>query len=227
MITGKMITDLDDAHLKELVGRMTVDEIVGLLRNITQPETTTPPNRHPQGNDPFENYLRLQRHELALGGYTDDELANAVYLYGNSTPDIDKVLAGEQKMPIVYLTAGKERIRWLSRQNIHLEQQLTEARALLVKKSSHIQVDDTVTEYGACNGEFKNIILKQLAHTPAKEISLSEPLQTLFKNGGGIPRGSFYIIAAHTPPEKSRLRLTEGKNDTTQNASRRGESQGD
>lgn len=55
-----------------------------------------------------------ERQDLTLGSYTDRELANAVFIYGNSTPSIESMIDGSAIMPIVYLTAAKERIRWLS-----------------------------------------------------------------------------------------------------------------
>ncbi len=186
----------------------------------------TPHNRHPKGDDPFEKYTRLERHQLAMGDLTDDALANAVYLHGNAVPRLQDVMSGEAKMPIVYLTAAKERIRWLSRRNLLLEQQLAEAQAALAEKNRYVQIDGAVSEHGSANGELKNIILKQLSHTPAKEISVSKPLQDAIKNGGGIPRGSFYMIAAITPPEKSRLLIIEGSYDTTEKAPDGGEGQG-
>lgn len=65
--------------------------------------------------DPHDTRYDCERAELILGNYTDDELANAVYLYGDEKPDYAKILAGEAQMPIVYLQAAKDRIRWLSR----------------------------------------------------------------------------------------------------------------
>lgn len=73
--------------------------------------------------DPHSSYNNMERAALALGDLTDDELANAVFLYGDTQPSIAEVIAGTAKMPIVYLTAGKERIRWLSRKLIEAEQQ--------------------------------------------------------------------------------------------------------
>lgn len=66
--------------------------------------------------DPHGNMYNRERRTLALGDFTDDELANAIArLYGDRVADINEVIAGRPKMPIVYLTAAKERIRWLSR----------------------------------------------------------------------------------------------------------------
>lgn len=67
-----------------------------------------------------------ERGQLMLGKWTDDELANAIFLYGNPS-DYEKtkrLLSGEIS-DIAFLTAGKERIRWLSR---HLELALKKVR---------------------------------------------------------------------------------------------------
>ncbi|KVP39766.1 hypothetical protein [Burkholderia ubonensis] len=45
----------------------------------------------------------------------DDELANAAYLNYDTRPPVHELVAGTAFMPIVYMTAVKERIRWLSR----------------------------------------------------------------------------------------------------------------
>lgn len=73
--------------------------------------------------DPHGSYYDRERAELPLGNMTDDELANAVFMYGDTKPSIAEIMDGTAKMPIVYLTAGKERIRWLSRKLIEAEQQ--------------------------------------------------------------------------------------------------------
>jgi hypothetical protein len=67
--------------------------------------------------DPHPWYAGKRREDLALGDLTDDQMANAVFLYADRQPDISAVIAGTAKMPIVYTTAAKDRIRWLSRQN--------------------------------------------------------------------------------------------------------------
>lgn len=80
--------------------------------------------------DPHPKLINEERGSLMLGNYTDEELANAVYLHGNPS-DAEKhrrLLKGDIT-DIALLTAGKERIRWLSR---HLEAQL-KANAELVE----------------------------------------------------------------------------------------------
>jgi hypothetical protein len=65
--------------------------------------------------DPHGDRYACERAALALGHLTDDELANAVYLHGNEQPSMADLVAGKALSGIVYLTAAKERIRWLSR----------------------------------------------------------------------------------------------------------------
>lgn len=55
--------------------------------------------------DPHSNIYNVERGALSMGHLTDDQLANEVYLYNHRS--------GPQSM--AYLTAMKDRIRWLSR----------------------------------------------------------------------------------------------------------------
>ena len=64
--------------------------------------------------DPHGNTYDCERAELTMGDFTDDELANAVFLHGNERPSLADMGAG--RLPaIAYLMAAKDRIRWLSR----------------------------------------------------------------------------------------------------------------
>lgn len=65
--------------------------------------------------DPHEGHYDKQRAQLALGQLTDDELANEAFLRYDVRPSIEQLLNGTAYSPIVYMTAVKERIRWLSR----------------------------------------------------------------------------------------------------------------
>lgn len=65
--------------------------------------------------DPHGRQYDCERAALTLGHYTDDELANAVFLHGNEQPSMAALAAGEALPGIAYLTAAKDRIRWLSR----------------------------------------------------------------------------------------------------------------
>ncbi len=66
-------------------------------------------------SDPHGDQYNCDRALLCLGNLTDDELANAVFLHGDSHPSPQEIISGKAHLPIVYLTAAKERIRWLSR----------------------------------------------------------------------------------------------------------------
>lgn len=65
--------------------------------------------------DPHESNYDCERAALALGSYTDDELANEVFMKYDVNPPIERLLDGTALRPIVYVTAAKDRIRWLSR----------------------------------------------------------------------------------------------------------------
>lgn len=80
-------------------------------------DTTTPSSRWAADGqrDPHGDRYACERAALALGNLTDDELANAVFLHGNEQPTMADMAAGKALAGIVYLTAAKDRIRWLSR----------------------------------------------------------------------------------------------------------------
>lgn len=71
------------------------------------PAMQTPSSRlHSEGKpDPHGTRYDCNRAQLAMGQYTDDELANAVFLYNHRS--------GFESLS--FLTAAKDRIRWLSR----------------------------------------------------------------------------------------------------------------
>lgn len=67
--------------------------------------------------DPHGTDYDGERAALTLGKLTDDELANGVFLNADQPMNIERILARDPEYhpPIVWLTAAKERIRWLSR----------------------------------------------------------------------------------------------------------------
>ena len=82
--------------------------------------------------DPHGDHYNCQRAALTLGELTDDELANGVFLHGNEPLNINALL---RKTPgyhsaVVWLTAGKDRIRWLSRA---LEESVAREQALQLR----------------------------------------------------------------------------------------------
>jgi len=107
--------------VKSLYVKIKRDEYESLRARVAeleakqQPATPAARWRVDGAADPHGERYDCERADLALGELTDDELANAVFMHGNEMPDFQRVLAGTAKMPIVYLTAAKDRIRWLSR----------------------------------------------------------------------------------------------------------------
>ena len=79
-------------------------------------ETSTPSSKWASAGepDPHGKTYDCERAELSMGEYTDDELANAVFMHDHRSFDIAATMRGEPGS-IVLLTAAKERIRWLSR----------------------------------------------------------------------------------------------------------------
>ncbi len=96
--------------------------------------------------DPHGDHYNCQRAALTLGELTDDELANGVFLHGNEPLNINALL---RKTPgyhsaVVWLTAGKDRIRWLSRA---LEESAAREQALQLRLNEADQrIDDLLAE---------------------------------------------------------------------------------
>lgn len=67
--------------------------------------------------DPHGKHYDCERAALTLGNLTDDELANEAFLNYDTRLSLEDLLHPKpgRHMPIVWMTAVKERIRWLSR----------------------------------------------------------------------------------------------------------------
>lgn len=65
--------------------------------------------------DPHAGHYDQERAALTLGKFTDDELANAAFMNYDVRPALQDIVDGKAYSPIVYMTAVKDRIRWLSR----------------------------------------------------------------------------------------------------------------
>lgn len=77
--------------------------------------------------DPHGKTYTCERSALTMGKLTDDELANGAFLNYDVRPSVEKMIAGVAFSPIVWMTAVKERIRWLSR---NLDRALAENQVL-------------------------------------------------------------------------------------------------
>ena len=71
--------------------------------------------------DPHAGHYDCERHQLTMGRFTDDELANGAFMNYDVRPAIQDIIAGKAFSPIAWMTAVKDRIRWLSRQTLKLE----------------------------------------------------------------------------------------------------------
>lgn len=67
--------------------------------------------------DPHGKHYDCERAQLALGHFTDDELANGAFLNYNLPLDVEALLQRKPGYysPIMWMTGVKDRIRWLSR----------------------------------------------------------------------------------------------------------------
>lgn len=82
--------------------------------------------------DPHGKAYDIERASLPLGWLSDDELANGVFMNYNAPLDVQGILEKRCHSPIAWVTAAKDRIRWLSRrlQNLraHLSASLSTQR---------------------------------------------------------------------------------------------------
>lgn len=69
--------------------------------------------------DPHGTQYECQRSELTMGALTDDELANGAFMNYDQPLNVAGIMAGTHSSPIAWMTAVKDRIRWLSRQLVY------------------------------------------------------------------------------------------------------------
>lgn len=65
--------------------------------------------------DPHGERYDCERAALVMGHLSDDELANAAFMNYDVRPSVEGLIAGTAFTPMTYMTAVKDRIRWLSR----------------------------------------------------------------------------------------------------------------
>ena len=82
--------------------------------------------------DPHGSHYDCERAKLTMGKLTDDELANGAFLNYDIRPNIQDIIAGRAFSPIAWMTAVKERIRWLSRRLVESEQRNKQALDILI-----------------------------------------------------------------------------------------------
>lgn len=88
----------------------------------TQPNVPTPAARWRETGepDPHGTQYDCAREALCLGRYSDDEIANGVFMHGNFMPPLQDIIDGKAHSSSAWLTAAKDRIRWMSRQLVKL-----------------------------------------------------------------------------------------------------------
>jgi hypothetical protein len=93
------------------------DEALGQAPAVAEPEPQTPSFRWRLNGapDPHGNHYDCERAKLTLGSLSDDELANGAFMNYDSPLNVQGILAGTHHSPIAWMTAVKDRIRWLSR----------------------------------------------------------------------------------------------------------------
>lgn len=84
--------------------------------------------------DPHAGHYDCERASLPMGYLTDDEMANAVYLFGDEKPPLADILSGKAKTGQQYLDAAKNRIRWLSRK-------LSEANSAQAARDARVRAE--------------------------------------------------------------------------------------
>lgn len=125
------------------------EKVFNAGKESIKPSTpTTPSAKWALNNeqDPHGSHYDCERATLALGDLTDDELANAIFLHGDTWPKHEDLISGKALSPIVYLTAAKERIRWLSRKlaDGNLERVQDCIELLTIGTDSGATVDDCI-----------------------------------------------------------------------------------
>lgn len=84
-------------------------------QEILNQETPAAEWRIKNESDPHGTNYDKERASLTLGHVSDDVLANGVFMNYDVRPHPYEIIAGTAFSPICWMTAAKERIRWLSR----------------------------------------------------------------------------------------------------------------
>jgi hypothetical protein len=137
---------LTDAGTKLIAAKDLVSDWLEGKSGLTAPVAQTPAatwrvNGEP---DPHDNRYDCERAALTMGGLTDDELANAAFLNYDRRPDFQAMIEGRAFSPIVYMTAVKDRIRWLSRA-------LEKAKAAKLAAPTYVELLRQIDEFPELN----------------------------------------------------------------------------
>lgn len=91
--------------------------------------------------DPHGTSYDCERAELTLGHYADDELANGAFMNYDRVLSFDTMVNPKegQFMPIVWMTAVKDRIRWLSRALVRKSKYANDLKVALASTVKELQ----------------------------------------------------------------------------------------
>lgn len=108
---NRLITCVSDMSVDPRVSKKAAELVETARKEAQLPRTPTSRWR----DDPHGTTYDVERAQLALGKYTDDELANGAFMNYDVRPPLEAILEGKAHSPIAWMTAVKDRIRWLSR----------------------------------------------------------------------------------------------------------------
>ncbi|MNX74672.1 hypothetical protein D3C86_1061180 [compost metagenome] len=86
-----------------------------VARTAPAPSTPSAAWRAAGEPDPHAGHYDGERAALCMGTLTDDELANGAFMNYDMPLNLQGIMAGTHHSPIAWMTAVKDRIRWLSR----------------------------------------------------------------------------------------------------------------
>lgn len=108
---NRLITCVSDMSVDPRVSKKAAELVETARKEAQLPRTPASRWR----DDPHGTTYDVERAQLALGKYTDDELANGAFMNYDVRPPLEAILEGKAHSPIAWMTAVKDRIRWLSR----------------------------------------------------------------------------------------------------------------
>lgn len=119
------------------------------------PATSTPSShwRAEGAPDPHAGHYDGERAALAMGKLTDDELANGAFMNYDQPLNLDGIIAGTHSSPIAWMTAVKDRIRWLSRslERVAAERDALAAELKALREQKPVaRIDDDENFQGPC-----------------------------------------------------------------------------
>ena len=133
-----------------------LDAAIASAESAIVPSTPAAAWRQAGEPDPHAGHYDCERAKLTMGHLTDDELANGAFMNYDQPLNVQGVLAGTHASPIAWMTAVKDRIRWLSRA---LEHSIA-SRAALAAKLADMEQQDPVA--WANSDELDNILEDRL-----------------------------------------------------------------